>query len=45
MHGYQKLTVMGLDGVTAFLTSLGFPMAGVYKTHRVERCVLLVAYV
>lgn len=29
MHGYQKLSG-GLDGVTGFLTSLGFPMASVF---------------
>lgn len=30
MHGYQKLTMMGVDGVTGFLTSLGFPLAGFF---------------
>lgn len=30
MHGYQKLTMMGIDGVTGFLTSLGFPLAGFF---------------
>lgn len=30
MHGYQKLTVMGLDDVTGLLASLGFPMASVF---------------
>ena len=29
MHGYQKLG-MGVDGVTGFLGSLGFPIAGVF---------------
>ncbi len=29
MHGYQKFSG-GLDGVTGFLTSLGFPMASVF---------------
>lgn len=29
MHGYQKLSG-GLEGVTGFLTSLGFPMASVF---------------
>lgn len=29
MHGYQKLG-MGVDGVTGFLASLGFPLAGVF---------------
>jgi putative oxidoreductase len=27
MHGYQKLTQMGVDGVAGFLGSLGFPLA------------------
>jgi putative oxidoreductase len=26
MHGYQKLTQMGIDGVSGFLSSLGFPL-------------------
>ncbi len=26
MHGYQKVTMMGIEGVTGFLDSLGFPM-------------------
>lgn len=30
MHGYQKLTVMGLEGTAGFLASLGFPMATVF---------------
>lgn len=29
MHGYQKFQG-GLEGVTGFLTSLGFPLAGVF---------------
>ncbi len=29
MHGYQKFTG-GLEGVTGFLTSLGFPIPGVF---------------
>ncbi|MEV4245480.1 DoxX family protein [Streptosporangium canum] len=27
-HGWQKFTVMGLDGTTAFFDSLGIPLAG-----------------
>lgn len=30
MHGYQKLTVMGIPGVTGFLTMLHFPMPEVF---------------
>lgn len=30
MHGYQKLTQMGLDGVTGMLDGLGFPIASVF---------------
>ncbi|MDB5264833.1 MAG: DoxX family protein [Parcubacteria group bacterium] len=30
MHGYQKLTMMGLPGVSGFLGSLGFPAAGFF---------------
>lgn len=30
MHGYQKLTQMGLEGVSGFLAGLGFPLAGVF---------------
>jgi len=29
MHGYQKLFVMGVDGVTGFMTRVGVPMPGV----------------
>lgn len=29
MHGYQKLFVMGLDGVTGFMTQVGVPMPGI----------------
>lgn len=29
MHGYQKLMVMGIPGVTGFLTMLGMPFPGV----------------
>ncbi len=29
MHGYQKLMVMGVPGVTGFLTMLNFPFPGV----------------
>jgi len=29
MHGWQKLTVMGVGGVEGMLAALGFPMAGV----------------
>jgi len=28
MHGWQKLTVMGFDGVAGFLGAVGVPMAG-----------------
>jgi putative oxidoreductase len=30
MHGYQKLTMMGVPGVSGFLTMLGFPMPDVF---------------
>ncbi len=30
MHGWMKLTVMGLPGVTGMLTSLGFPVPEVF---------------
>jgi putative oxidoreductase len=30
MHGYQKVFQMGHEGVTGFLTSLGFPAAGFF---------------
>ncbi|MDB5225195.1 MAG: rane protein-like protein [Candidatus Adlerbacteria bacterium] len=30
MHGYQKLTQMGVEGVTGFLGGLGFPMPEVF---------------
>lgn len=30
MHGYQKLTEMGVDGVAGFLGGLGFPLASVF---------------
>lgn len=30
MHGWQKVTMMGIPGVTGFLSSLGFPMAGMF---------------
>lgn len=30
MHGWQKLTVMGVSGVEGMLTALGFPMAGLF---------------
>jgi len=30
MHGWQKLSVMGLGGTEGMLTALGFPMAGVF---------------
>jgi putative oxidoreductase len=30
MHGWQKVFMMGIPGVTGFLTSLGFPMPGVF---------------
>lgn len=30
MHGYQKLTGMGVEGVAGFLGGLGFPMAEVF---------------
>lgn len=30
MHGYQKLTQMGVEGVAGFLGGLGFPLAGVF---------------
>lgn len=30
MHGWQKLTMMGVPGVTGFLTMLGFPLPGVF---------------
>lgn len=30
MHGWQKLTVMGVGGVEGMLTALGFPMAGLF---------------
>lgn len=29
MHGWQKLSVMGMGGVEGMLNALGFPMAGV----------------
>jgi putative oxidoreductase len=29
-HGYQKVAVMGMDGVAGFLGSLGFPMATMF---------------
>lgn len=29
MHGWQKLSVMGVGGVTGMLEALGFPLAGV----------------
>jgi putative oxidoreductase len=29
MHGWQKLTVMGFDGVAGFFGAVGVPMAGV----------------
>lgn len=30
MHGYQKLTMMGVPGVSGFLGMLGFPMPDVF---------------
>lgn len=30
MHGYQKLTQMGVEGVAGFLGGLGFPLASVF---------------
>ena len=30
MHGYQKLTMMGVPGVSGFLTMLGIPMPDVF---------------
>lgn len=30
VHGYQKLTMMGVDGTAAFLDTLGFPIASVF---------------
>jgi len=30
MHGWQKLTEMGVEGVSGFLGSLGFPLAGLF---------------
>jgi putative oxidoreductase len=30
MHGYQKLTQMGVSGVAGFLDGLGFPLASVF---------------
>ena len=30
MHGWQKLTLMGIPGVTGFLTTLGFPLPGLF---------------
>lgn len=30
VHGYQKLTQMGVEGVAGFLTSLGFPIPAVF---------------
>lgn len=30
VHGYQKLTEMGVDGTAGFLAQLGFPMASVF---------------
>ena len=30
MHGYQKLMMMGVPGVSGFLTMLGFPMPDVF---------------
>lgn len=29
MHGYQKLFVMGIDGVTGYLARVGVPMPGI----------------
>lgn len=29
MHGWQKLTMMGFDGVAGFFGSVGIPMAGI----------------
>jgi putative oxidoreductase len=30
MHGYQKVFMMGIPGVTGFLSGLGFPMASLF---------------
>ncbi len=30
MHGWQKLTMMGIPGVSGFLTMLGFPLPDVF---------------
>lgn len=30
MHGYQKLTQMGVEGVAGFLGGIGFPLASVF---------------
>lgn len=30
MHGWQKLTMMGVPGVSGFLASLGFPLPDVF---------------
>ncbi len=30
MHGYQKLTMMGVPGVSGFLATLGFPLPDVF---------------
>lgn len=30
LHGWQKINGMGLDGVTAFFTSVGIPAAGFF---------------
>lgn len=30
MHGYQKLSMMGIEGTAGFLASLGFPMATLF---------------